>query len=455
MQKLESPPLDPIKRKEFFRHFRATFSQSQIQKYQKWFSLMDFDGSGKISCQELTTTLISAGILKNKKEVYLMFRYADVDYSQDICLDEFLYGIVAYSKARQIPLQKLEDIVEETNMLSKETLISQQRRGILIQYVLNNSIIRDRVVDRTINANNTMGDRRNKYRKMSSIGTISKSHEILRQKCADAVQQIEFIVKQSASQINKVCRINNSDQNLKSQSQLQPQLESQSQSQQIISQSNSLPLKSPIITASPSFQSNEIDLEKIKHEASMGIQPPIESILSPKLLPLINQPVWQHYSTTTDCAVELSEKIDLNSENLSGKYRANLSCVVSDDCEEDENEGKKGSPPSTSVSASHSNFNSSDQVNKHPTKFESRRPLLQPIDSHLVSRVTLTPKTVTNFPQSPHSFSSLSTRKASLTPLSPTPTNRLTSNSLRYTLPEEGTERSHSKRSHPVSSKLK
>lgn len=373
-----------------------------------------------------------------------MFRYADVDYSQDICLDEFLYGIVAYSKARHIPLQKLEEIVEETNMLSKETLISQQRRGILIQYVLNNSILRDRVIDRTINANNSINDRRNKYRKMSSIGTVSKSHEILRQKCADAVQQIEFIVKQSASQINKVCRINNSDQEQSlskiptiSQSQSQPQLKTQS---------HSLQLQHTLST-----QSNESDVDKIKHEASMGIQPPIESILSPKLLPLINQPTWQHYSTTTDCAVELSEKIDLNSDNDSTKYRVNLSCVVSDDCEDEtENEGKISSSSSSSLSPS--------KINKNLSKFESRRPQLQPIEPHLVSRITLTPKTITNYPSSPHSFSNISTRKASLTPLTPTSTNRLNSNShsARIVQSEEvSSERSSHKRSHAGGSKIK
>jgi hypothetical protein len=380
MQKLEVPPPDPIKRREFFRHFRSSFSPQQIQKYQKWFSLMDFDGSGKISCQELTTTLISAGILKNKKEAYLMFRYADVDYSHDICLDEFLFGIISYSRIHHIPLQKLEDIIEETNLLSKETLISQQRRGVLIQYVLNHSIIRDRVVDRSVNSASMLGDRRAKYRKMSSIGTISKSHELLRQKCADAVQQIEFIVKQSATQINKACRIN----------------------------------------------VEKTDAEAIKHEASMGLQPAIESVLSPKLLPLINQPVWKHYSNsdTMDSITDLMDKGDDSSLGGSGhgggagstesmKYHVNLSSVESDDLEEEEEEGKKSPVPRLSFSEG-----------------RKRPPPLKPLDPSLVSTITLTPKSVTVSP----SFSSSCRHppKKSLSPLNrQSPSSRFASSSHR------------------------
>jgi hypothetical protein len=318
---------------------------------------MDFDGSGKISCQELTTTLLSTGVVKSRKEAYLMFRYADVDFSQDISLDEFLFGIISFSKARQIPLQKLEDLVEETNLLSKETLISQQRRGLLIQYVLNHSIIRDRVVDRTVNESTSLRDRRQKYRKMSSIGTISKSHEILRQKCAEAVQQIEYIVKQSASQINQSCWVKASAEKTES--------------------------------------------ENILHEASMGLQPPIESVISAKLLPLINQPVWHHYAdTTVDTAAELNTSGAEEADNNGSSYHANLSCVVSDDGEEEED--GKGSPiPRLSFSA---------------RKVEGRRPpRLQPLDTKIPSTQTSTSTIVPSFPSPKPSLRV--TPKSSLSPL--------------------------------------
>jgi hypothetical protein len=204
---------------------------------------MDYNKSGKVDCEEMTAVLLSSGIFRGRKDVSGIFSEYDMDKSGDITFEEFLCLIRNYSK--HLDLDRLDDLVDETCTLSSETLLSQQRRGMLMQYVVNESVMRDREVEWCTNGLLSAKTKRGTVRRLQTMGAVEKAQSKLRLISKVAIDEIETLLLSD-------------------------------------------------ITARPILDLCEED--KIRIEARMGAMPPIESVVSPEILPLINQTEWKHHT---------------------------------------------------------------------------------------------------------------------------------------------------------------
>lgn len=129
---------------------------------------MDVDHGGGISVQELEGPLLSTGIAKSKDEVESLIASVDKDGSKEIGLQEFIQVLTApvaeedeqaapeerapaplpeRRKKRDAPAsqKKANPIIELQNMqdngaLSMDTILSQQRRQLIIDAVMSDSV---------------------------------------------------------------------------------------------------------------------------------------------------------------------------------------------------------------------------------------------------------------------------------------------------------------------------
>ena len=132
----------------YVKEQKRTFTDDQLMKYRKWFDAMDADKGGTVSIDELANVVLSSGIMKNKSEVKNMFNGADIDNSGEITFDEFLVAIAQNLSSRKLQLHKLDALVDSGSVLSTETVLTQQRRGVLMQHVVNNAAFRSFEIDR-------------------------------------------------------------------------------------------------------------------------------------------------------------------------------------------------------------------------------------------------------------------------------------------------------------------
>eukprot|EP00602_Paraphysomonas_sp_CaronLab_P002825 CAMPEP_0185026018 /NCGR_PEP_ID=MMETSP1103-20130426/9559_1 /TAXON_ID=36769 /ORGANISM="Paraphysomonas bandaiensis, Strain Caron Lab Isolate" /LENGTH=350 /DNA_ID=CAMNT_0027559437 /DNA_START=212 /DNA_END=1264 /DNA_ORIENTATION=+ len=132
------PPLRPApqRRQSMSSKIKSKFSDEQLVQYRQWFDSMDTDRSGGVGIDELTNTLLSSGVVKFKKDVERIFKEMDTDNSGDVSFDEFLYAIAMNDAKRRLQLQKLDSIVNSDKLLSTETLLSLERRNVLMKHIV-------------------------------------------------------------------------------------------------------------------------------------------------------------------------------------------------------------------------------------------------------------------------------------------------------------------------------
>jgi hypothetical protein len=145
-QILAQLPMD-VEEKRALRK-NGLFTEAQLLKYRKWFNAMDTDSSGSVNVDELSSVLLSSGIMKYKYEVENMFRAADCDRSGEISFEEFVSGIGSTIAAGKLQLHRLDALIDETNVLSAETMLSQARREILMEHIIHNTTQRTAEIER-------------------------------------------------------------------------------------------------------------------------------------------------------------------------------------------------------------------------------------------------------------------------------------------------------------------
>ena len=184
------------------------FSEAQLMKYRKWFDAMDSDKSGTVSIEELSTVLLSSGVLKYKYEVENMFRIADVDKSGEITFEEFVSGIGSTIAAGKLQLHKLDALIDETNVLSAETMLSQARREILMEHIIVNSLQRAVEIERVSvkDDNNNRTNRRKQQiicisdlKKHKNLDSLVEQHQVTRMKAQHTISQLSRVLSAEIS----------------------------------------------------------------------------------------------------------------------------------------------------------------------------------------------------------------------------------------------------------------
>lgn len=216
---------------------------------------MDADDTGTVDISELSAVLLSTGILNNQREVSTLFEVADADKSGGITFDEFLSVIDSYVKSKKIKIGKLDSVVKSGGILSKETLLSQERRGVLMKHVVDNSTLRARQLEFAFDGVPTRGrGARRRLVKQNSIGSVIRKNEIELDESSESIRHLCAIVRQSSIELGE-----NTD----------PEY---------------MPQKSHIL-------------------------PPVENVLSPQVLALVNQKHWKHYSISEQSDMEIREHL--------------------------------------------------------------------------------------------------------------------------------------------------
>lgn len=200
---LSSLPLD-IEEKRAMRKV-GLFTEAQLMKYRKWFNAMDTDSSGTVNIDELSTVLLSSGVLKYKYEVENMFRQADVDKSGEISFEEFVSGIGSTIASGKLQLHKLDELVDETNVLSAETMLSQARREILMEHIIDNSLQRAAEIERASiridEERNRSKSRRRQHiialtdiKKHKTLDNLVQQHHLTRMKSMHTISQLSKVL---------------------------------------------------------------------------------------------------------------------------------------------------------------------------------------------------------------------------------------------------------------------
>lgn len=197
------------------------FNEAQLMKYRKWFDAMDSDKSGTVSIDELSSVLLSSGVMKYKYEVENMFRSADSDKSGEISFEEFVSGIGSTIASGKLQLHKLDALVDETNVLSAETMLSQARREILMEHIIHNSSQRAAEIERASykneDINNRTKDRRRRQqvvclgdvKKHKTLDNLVQQHQLTRIKSMHTISQLSKVLS------SEIIKNNNQNQNSK------------------------------------------------------------------------------------------------------------------------------------------------------------------------------------------------------------------------------------------------
>ena len=129
------------------KHSCVRLSLADKRNLRRWFTVLDADGSGEVTIDELEDPLISTGILKTKEEVLQCMREWDADNSNTISFDEFVDALHESGAVDRERLQLLQDMSNNDNV-GMETLIGIERRKTLSEYVMSRANTRmDEVAD--------------------------------------------------------------------------------------------------------------------------------------------------------------------------------------------------------------------------------------------------------------------------------------------------------------------
>ena len=235
----------------------TTFTEKELAKYRQWFRLMDADTTGTVDIGELSSILLSTGILSNQGQVKQFFGAADIDNSGGITFEEFLSVMENYAKAKKINVQKLNHVIKSGKLLSTDTLISQERRSVLMKHIVHNSTLRERQLDIAFNGAPVRGHGKKNFKKQLSIGSVIDRNEMDLEESSECLRGIGQIV----SQVKHDMGI-----------QMPPDCEEQ--------------------------------------KAQFSVLPSVASVLSPHALGLVDQKHWKHYSISNMSDAEVSECSD-------------------------------------------------------------------------------------------------------------------------------------------------
>lgn len=117
--------------------------KEKLFKYRQWFMSIDADGSGTVDKAELFDSFLSAGVVANHKICTKLFEVMDVNLTGEVAFDHFIRTITSSSMSKAVQLHKLDDMINAQSALSTETLLSQERRKILMKFVVDQDKLHD------------------------------------------------------------------------------------------------------------------------------------------------------------------------------------------------------------------------------------------------------------------------------------------------------------------------
>ena len=123
---------------------------------------IDADGSGTVDGEELSNAFLSSGVVANGKICSKLFNLMDVDGTGEVGFDNFIRTITSSSMSKFVHFQKLDSMISSQCALSTETLLSQERRKILMKFVVD----RDKVHDYELS---TLHDDKTAKKKLASL----------------------------------------------------------------------------------------------------------------------------------------------------------------------------------------------------------------------------------------------------------------------------------------------
>ena len=231
----------------------TSFTENEVRKYREWFRLIDSDTNGTVDIGELSYVLLSTGILANVQEVKQFFGAADVDNSGGITFEEFLSVMDSYVKAKKIKVQKLNDVIKLGQILSKEIMISQERRAVLMKHIVENSTMRAHQLDIALDSVSTRGPGKRNLKKQLSIGSVIERNEAELEESSACLREIGRIVSREKRNMGI-----------------------------------------------------HLPSNCVQQKLQLTVLPSVDSVLSSQALDLVNQKHWKHYSISDKSDAEVS-----------------------------------------------------------------------------------------------------------------------------------------------------
>ena len=118
-------------------------SKEKLFKYRQWFMSIDADGSGTVDRSELFDSFVSSGVVASSKTCGKLFEVMDVDGTGEVDFDNFIRTITSSSMSKAVQMHKLDSMINSQSALSTETLLSQERRKILMKFVVDKDKLHD------------------------------------------------------------------------------------------------------------------------------------------------------------------------------------------------------------------------------------------------------------------------------------------------------------------------
>lgn len=201
----ELPPIDASEQKKFLRKKRQLLGPDVIAKYEKWFVAMDANDNGLVSMDELSRVFLSSGIMKRNIDIINMFKACDIDKSNELNFDEFILAIKPYAMSGKLRLDKLDALVENANSLTTETVLSQQRRNLLMHHIVTAAELRQYEVDQWAMSQLQAKQKGNLTiaKNKKSIETLSKLHQKHMKRAENIVLTLYPIVRQTSNDLSE------------------------------------------------------------------------------------------------------------------------------------------------------------------------------------------------------------------------------------------------------------
>lgn len=177
---------------------QSVFSSCQISKYSKWFHGLSRNKIGTVALNELAVLFISTGLSRNKKVFDELFEPFENSSSVTgevgmINFNNFLCGIEANVLSRKLSLNALDIFVGDDDSLSTDTILSQERRKLLMQHVVDRPAVRAWGIDNSSDVESTR-NLRQRHRRMKSLSELSKAYDQERADTTEIVQQLKDIL---------------------------------------------------------------------------------------------------------------------------------------------------------------------------------------------------------------------------------------------------------------------
>ena len=138
-----------------FKKRHDMFTHSQVVKYTVWFNRLSKNQHRTVHLNELAQEFVKHKLIRSKMELinaFATFLKLDIgsnDTVHTVTIDDF-FDVLSRS-GRFIDIEKLDKIVDNENKLSEKTLLVRERRKLLFEYIVEESLERCADMDTLFN----------------------------------------------------------------------------------------------------------------------------------------------------------------------------------------------------------------------------------------------------------------------------------------------------------------